>query len=115
MPTTEVIVVLRIPGFHRWPNAFAVNPDVAYLQDRHRHLFTFKVAWPVTHDDRDVEFHTAQGWVRDCYNEVHDFGPRSCEMIAKELHYMLTEGGRPSPSWIEVWEDDECGSRVTFS
>lgn len=114
MSTTEVMITLRIPGFHRWPDAGVANPDVHYLQARHRHLFLFKVAWMVSHDDRDVEFHTAQEWVRGCYNEVHEFGNRSCEMIAKELHHMLVEGGRPAPYWIEVWEDEECGARVVF-
>lgn len=40
-------------GFHRWPDA----PDeVAFLRDRHRHIFHVEAWKPVTHESRDIEF-----------------------------------------------------------
>lgn len=112
MPLTRVIITHRVPGFHCWPEA----PDsVDYLSARHRHLFLLVVGWTVTDDDRQVEFHTAQDWVRKSFAEVQDFGHRSCEMIAKGLYEDLKACDEvPLPSFIEVWEDEECGARVEF-
>lgn len=109
MVKSTVIVTHRTPGFHYWPGAAG---DVSYLAHRHRHLFLMVVGWPVEHDDRDVEFHTAQKWIADSYKANHDFGAMSCEMIAKELWEKLILAGYPTPKWIEVWEDSECGARV---
>jgi len=108
---TQVIVTHRIAGFHFWPDA----PDeVAYLKSLHRHLFMFVVAWKVGHDDRDVEFHTAQKWIREAYDEPKNFGAMSCEMISKDLWSKLVDAGHAAPAWVEVWEDEECGARVEF-
>lgn len=114
---TTVIITHRQIGFHCWPEAPAT---VDYLSDRHRHLFLIIVGWDVADDDRQVEFHLAQAQVRRMFLEVADFGHRSCEMIAKDLYADLIGSsdadGRtvPAPSFIEVWEDEECGSRVEF-
>ena len=108
---SEVIVTHRVPGFHFWPGA---EGDVSYLANRHRHQFLFVVAWDVTHDDRDIEFHTAQAWLRDTYQANADFGAKSCEMIAKDLAAKIAEAGHKHPSWIEVWEDEENGAKVRF-
>jgi hypothetical protein len=108
---TTVIVSHRVPGFHFWPSA----PDeVSYLNNLHRHLFLILVAWKVTHNDRQVEFHTAQSWIRTLYSEPQNFGPKSCEMIAQDLNNELKSAGHPPPAWIEVWEDGESGARVEF-
>lgn len=107
----QVIVTHRVHGFHFFPNA----PDeVSYLQNRHRHLFFMTVAWNVTNANREVEFHIAQSWLKKEFTDPQDFGARSCEMIAKLLYDKLTEAGHPVPAWIEVWEDEENGSRIEF-
>jgi len=112
LPMTTVMVTHRLPGFHCWPGA---PKAVEYLAFPHRHLFLIIVAWRVGHPDRDVEFHTAQGWIRELYQPNHDFGARSCEMIAKDIRDGLVGRGFKSPAWVEVHEDEENGSRVEFA
>lgn len=112
MTESTVLVTHRIPGFHCWPNA---PGEVAYLSNTHRHLFLMIAAWKVGHDDRDVEFHTAQAWMRKVYAPNTDFGAQSCEMIAKDMFTKLTEAGHRAPAWIEIWEDGEAGAKVVFS
>ena len=112
----RVIVVVRVPGFHNWPDA---PEPVAYLRARHRHLFTVRVEFDVTHDDRDVEFHIAQGWIRASFmrrlgGAPFEFGARSCEQIAHEVAVELKTFHR-APCAVEVWEDDENGARVEFA
>jgi hypothetical protein len=42
------------PASHRWADAAG---ERAYLAERYRHLFHFRVELDVGHDDREVEFH----------------------------------------------------------
>lgn len=107
--SSQVIVTHRVPGFHFWPGA---DGDVSYQANRHRHQFLFVVAWDVARDDMDVEFHTAQNWIRKTFEANTDFGAKSCEMIAKDLAMRLAEAGHKHPAWIEVCEDGEVGLRV---
>lgn len=107
-----VIVRHDLVGFHRWP---AAPTEVEYLAAEHRHLFKVVVAWQVHHQDRQIEFHTAQNWVRYQYGEgPRRFGAMSCEMIGADLAKKLVEAGHPQPEWVEVWEDGECGARIEF-
>jgi hypothetical protein len=111
---TTVIVTVRVPGFHAWPNAPGA---VRYLAHRHRHLFTVRAEFDVVNCDREVEFHIAQGWVRDAVDTLApktDFKAMSCESIAIALHMVMADKRRRT-SAIEVWEDDENGSRVEFA
>ena len=110
-----VIAVVRVIGFHAWP---AAPPSVAHLAVRHRHVFTIRAEFGVVHGDREVEFHTAQKWVADvlrfavpAYDFGYEFGSMSCEHIAQLVHQQL----HIKPSAVEVWEDDENGSRVEFT
>lgn len=126
-----VIVKEAAVGFHNWPDA---PEEVGYLRSPHRHRFTLIVAVNVEHGDRDVEFHMLQ---RDLIRIVDatfpraadgvgefSFGARSTEHIAEELINRLQSFRKQNPdgvtaqpyrnvAWVEVWEDDECGSRVT--
>ena len=114
MPVSERRVIVRVqaPGFHNWPDA---PHAVDYLRSRHRHLFTFRVEWLVDHEERQVEFHIAQGWIREALSRAGtipiEFGPMSCESIAIALAKELPQ----KPAAIEIWEDDECGARVEWS
>jgi len=112
--TTTVMVKLSVDGMHNFPAAAELFPEVAFLADRHRHMFHFKVAKKVYHDDRDIEFIMFKKDVLDYLRKqyfiqetrTHEFGPSSCEMLAKEIlsHFDC--------EWVEVWEDDENGARV---
>ena len=120
MGKTTVITKLSIPGFHCWTTPTA---GVEYLAARHRHQFVIRVGWPVSHDDRDVEFHTALSWMRQALSTFEksehgiEFGNESCEMIARRLWCRLTQDITPigiAPKWIEVSEDDECRALVEW-
>lgn len=48
-----VFCTTQFEGFHRWPDA----PDeVAFLRERHRHIFHVRLEVEVNHDDRNIEF-----------------------------------------------------------
>lgn len=102
----RVIATARFEGFHCWPDA----PDeVAFLRDRHRHVFHVRAEKAVTHSDRDVEFVLLGRAVKAfCEGlagsaEVESW---SCEHWAEALieRFDLTA--------CEVWEDGENGARV---
>lgn len=111
-----VVITFQLEGFHSWPRAPYVFPDVAFLADRHRHMFHFKLVKQVHHDDRDVEFirwkREVVQWLQHQYGEFGkaplQFGTMSCEQIAKELlqKYDCTS--------VEVWEDGENGAIVNI-
>ena len=90
---TTVIVKLAVDGCHNFPKAAELFPEVAFLADRHRHMFHFTVACAVRHDDRDKEFLMLKRDVLEYvyeqyYNEgsrTCEFGPKSCEMLGAEI------------------------------
>ena len=97
---TNIIVRFQLEGFHNFPKAKELFPTVGFLSDRHRHIFHFELEKEVFHDDRDVEFilfkREVQSYLIDEYGSnncdkngptfsVCEFGPMSCEMIARKL------------------------------
>ena len=52
----SVVVSFSLEGFHCWPEAKEVFPEVGFLSDRHRHMFGFRCYAKVSHTDRDEEF-----------------------------------------------------------
>jgi hypothetical protein len=110
---TEVYCTVLAEGLHSWP---ACPYDaVDYLRDPHRHVFYIRAYVQVTHTDRDVEFimlkHQIITYLRTAYwdstRQLHQFGPKSCEMIAEELI------GRFNLTRCDVSEDNENGAVVT--
>lgn len=116
-PPPIIFVRLVVPGWHRWSGA----PDHRdYLASLHRHLWHFEIRMPVTHDDREVEFHDLMQAVRihlrTLFPETHeadghDFGERSCEAIAGELGFILADAYRRLVV-VSVSEDGEAGAEV---
>lgn len=109
-----MIVCLRRPGFHCWPEA---PEQVDFLRVRHRHLFCFRVEYEVSHGEREVEFFLARldvCRVLQVHEREHglEFGTLSCEDIAQEIHRRLPNGRKPSA--VEVWEDGENGARLEW-
>lgn len=111
---------LTVPGVHYWPDAKGTR---AYLAFPHRHLFHVAVEVPVTHEERQIEFHdlrqlawegigTLGGpWASD--PSLIDFGPASCETLARRLGEWLTHRGVPVGE--VVWgEDGESEAVVAF-
>ena len=90
---TSVIITLAIEGMHCFPKAAELFPEVAFLSDRHRHTFYFTASFKVTHSDRDKEFiilkrdvmNYLQKKYFDMSTRTHEFGSRSCEMLAEEV------------------------------
>ena len=118
-PTSRMIwVSFSKEGVHKYPAALT-DPalatgdeyDVSFLGYPHRHIFQFKVAIAVTHNDRDIEFIQFKRWLEKLYNEnTLELNYRSCEMIAEELHAKITARYPNREVWIDVSEDGENGA-----
>jgi hypothetical protein len=111
----SVVVTFSLEGFHNWPAAKDIFPEVAFLSDRHRHMFGFRCYAKVTHTDRDKEFillnreikrNLQLTFEKDVYN-VLEFGSMSCEAIGEWLLDQFPELYK-----VEVWEDWENGAFI---
>lgn len=116
-------VTTQFVGFHKWSIA---PDDVAYLRDRHRHVFGVRVSVDVrADDDRVIEFHMLQTrvntWVREYLQEGDQINGEkadvgSCEQVCKYLMYRLHKSyGENINAAIEVNEDQECGALFSTS
>ncbi len=99
-------------GFHCWPDAPSHR---AYLRATHRHLFAVEVQTRVDHDERDIEFHDlrdeAAALFRGLSVSKQDFGPQSCETLARRLATQLADRYERAVT-VSVAEDGECGASV---
>ena len=116
MVKKKIWITFQKEGIHCYPAA-ATDPklkDVAFLSHPHRHIFHFKVYLEVFHDDRDVEFimfkRDVQDYLKQMYyspeTRTHEFGPKSCEMLAREILNQF------NCLVVKVWEDLENGAIV---
>ena len=111
---TSVIVRLQIDAMHNFPKAAELFPEVAFLAQRHRHMFHIEAKKEVFHDDRDVEFIMFKKDITDFLKQMyykpdtrtHEFGAMSCEMIAKQILNQF------NCTAVSVWEDLENGAIV---
>lgn len=106
MPTSSIWIRFTFEGFHRWKSA----PDeVAFLRDRHRHLFYVRVEWTVQHNDRDREFFIEQRAAREAVAALQ--ADASCEEWSCEewASRILRATGA---CCVEVSEDGENGATV---
>lgn len=110
---------VTIEGLHHWPGA----PDRRdYLRHPHRHLFGVAATVAVDHGNREVEFHDLADDVRriltnlsappDPDRLVVDFEARSCETLAQQVAYALTEHGY-TVTTVAVDEDGESTATYT--
>lgn len=85
--TTAVIVRLWVEGFHCWPDC--PLPEVAFLRERHRHIFHITAIHEVSHANRAVEIillkREMEQWLACTFGRPCEFGSMSCEMIAARL------------------------------
>lgn len=115
-------ITFRKEGVHLYPAAkndpnLATGKwdDVSFLGYAHRHMFHFKVAIQVFHDDRDIEFIQFKRWLEGLYNEeVLELNHRSCEMISDELADAINVAYPNRIMEIEVAEDGENGSIARY-
>lgn len=115
-------VTFRKEGIHRYPDA-STNPklasgdeyDVSFLGYPHRHIFHFKIAIEVFHDDRDIEFIQFKRWLEKLYSDsIIQLDFKSCEMIAEDLYRQIAGRYPGRDVWIDVSEDGENGCHIQF-
>ncbi len=116
-------VTFQREGIHKYPAALT-DPklatgdeyDVSFLGYPHRHIFHFKVAIEVFHDDRDIEFIQFKRWLENLYKGATlalDF--KSCEMIADDLYKEINNKYPNRTVWIDVSEDGENGCHIQYN
>ena len=114
----KIWVTFQREGIHCFPAA-AEDPklaDVAFLANPHRHIFHFRVAIDVFHDDRELEFIQFKRWLESLYvNTVLQLDYKSCEMIADDLYTQIAAKYPNRDVWIEVSEDGENGCYVEYN
>ena len=121
-PNKMIWVTFRKEGVHCYPAA-ATDPnlatgdeyDVAFLANKHRHIFHFRVWIGVTHNDRDIEFIQFKRWLENLYKDnILNLNFMSCEMMSDELYSEISEKYPSREVWIEVSEDGENGSLIKY-
>jgi len=118
-----IFVTFQKEGIHCYPAA-ATDPmlatgdeyDVSFLANPHRHIFHFRVAIDVFHNDRDIEFIQFKRWLENLYKDaILALDYKSCEMIADDL-YVQIAGRYPGRNvTIEVSEDGENGCVIYYN
>jgi hypothetical protein len=120
---TEVAVTFAREGIHKYPQA-ATDPklatgdwdDVSFLAYPHRHIFHFRVAIAVFHDDRDIEFIQMKRYLERLYDErtlLLDY--QSCEMISDQLAAHVNHKYPGRSFNITVTEDNENGATTYYT
>ena len=118
----KIWVTFTKEGIHCYPDA-AINPslatgdeyDVSFLASPHRHIFHFRVAIDVFHDDREIEFIQFKRWLVNLYvNNTLQLNYKSCEMICDDLYLQIAQKYPNRAVWIEVSEDGENGALIQY-
>ena len=115
-------VTFRKEGIHKYPAALddpklatGDEYDVSFLGHPHRHIFHFKVAIEVFHDDRDIEFIQFKRWMEKLYSEkTLELDYKSCEMMADDLYDKITDKYPGREVHIDVSEDGENGAHIEY-
>lgn len=104
-----ITVTSSFVAFHCWPNA----PDeVAFLRNMHRHKFGVQVTFPVTHNDRQLEFFIMKAHVNSVLSRYAGTETNmSCEQMAEAFVQRLREKDLPIVS-CRVDEDGENWATV---
>ena len=125
MPVTRksmIWVTFALEGIHKYPAALddpklatGDEYDVSFLGYPHRHIFHFRVAIEVFHDDRDIEFIQFKRWLTKLYNEATlQLDYKSCEMIAEDLYQVISTRYPGRAVEIEISEDNENGCNIKW-
>lgn len=114
----QIWVTFRREGLHKYPAALE-DPklaDVSFLGYLHRHIFHFKVAIDVFHNDRDIEFIQFKRWLEGFYTtQTLSLDFKSCEMMADDLYVQIASKFPGRNVTIEVSEDGENGCYITYA
>ena len=118
----NIWITFKKEGIHKYPAALD-DPklatgdwdDVSWLGYPHRHIFHFRVAIQVFHDDREIEFIQFKRWLERLYSDgTLELDYRSCEMVSDELADHINRRYPGRSITIEVSEDGENGSYATY-
>ena len=115
-------VTFQKEGIHKYPAALddpslatGDEYDVSFIGYPHRHIFHFKVAIEVFHDDRDIEFIQFKRWLEKLYSEkTLELDYKSCEMMADDLYAEIKIKYPKRDVRIEVSEDGENGCEIYY-
>jgi hypothetical protein len=116
-------VTFQKEGIHKYPGA-DTDPslatgdeyDVSFLGYPHRHIFHFKVAIQVFHNDREIEFIQFKRWLENSFtNGVLQLNYKSCEMICDDLYQMIAQRYPDRDIEITVSEDGENGATIYYN
>ena len=114
----HIWVTFEKEGIHKYPQALH-DPnlaDVSFLGYPHRHMFKFKVAIEVFHDDREIEFIQFKRWLESLYQtNILQLDFRSCEMISDDLAVQIKDKYPGRDIEITVSEDGENGSHCIYT
>ena len=119
----QIWVSFRKEGIHRYPAA-ATDPnlctageyDVSFLANAHRHIFNFRIAIDVFHNDRDIEFIQFKRWLEGLYSkDILELDFKSCEMIADDLYDQIAARYPNRAVVIDVSEDGENGCVIHYN
>jgi hypothetical protein len=119
----KIWVSFRKEGIHRYPAAgtdpnlcTAGEYDVSFLANAHRHIFHFRVAIDVFHNDRDIEFIQFKRWLEGLYSkDILELDFKSCEMIADDLYDQISARYPNRAVIIDVSEDGENGCVIEYN
>ena len=120
--TRWIWVTFQKEGIHKYPAALddpalatGDEYDVSFLGYPHRHIFRFRVAITVTHNDRDIEFIQFKRWLEKLYAEkTLELDYKSCEMMSDDLFDKIAEKYPNRSVKIEVSEDGENGALIEY-
>ena len=115
-------VTFRKEGIHKYPAAIddpklatGGDDDVSFLGYPHRHIFHFKVAIEVFHNDRDIEFIQFKRWLESLYEKgTIQLDYRSCEMMSDDIYQQIKQKYPKRDVRIEVSEDGENGCEIYY-
>lgn len=116
-------VTFQREGIHKYPGA-DTDPnlatgdeyDVSFLGYPHRHIFHFKVAIQVFHNDRDIEFIQFKRWLENSFRDgVMQLDHKSCEMISDDLYLLIANRYPNRDIEITVSEDGENGATIYYN
>ena len=106
-------VTTQFEGYHCWPKA---PEKVAFLRNKHRHMFHVTVKIEQEHNDRDVEYIMTKWDLNNLITKMKthlvDYvnGNASCEMMAEYIYDNIVSPG--AHVQVEVTEDGENGAIV---
>lgn len=103
-----IFVTFQKEGIHKYPDA---PEGVEFLKYPHRHMFHFKVAIEVEHEDRDIEFFLFKRELESLYGDgILELDYKSCEMMAHDLYDYISKKWPDRDVEITVSEDGENGA-----